>query len=144
MTNPTNPAAMPIPVVTQEDMNLWFQLQEQLTKLKDQEMALRKKIFAGKFPDPQEGTNTLALSDGYVLKGQYKIDRMVDEAVLTTLNSVFKEHKIDVKKLVIYKPELSIREYRLLTEEQMKLFDQALLIKPGSPAMEITKPKRGA
>jgi hypothetical protein len=135
-------AAAPAPVVTQEEMNLWFELTQKLSDIKAAEMELRKKIFAAYFTNPNEGTNTHPLSDGWVLKGQYKIDRKVDEAVLTTLSTVFKDHKIVVKDLVTYKPELNIRAYRDLDEEQQKLFNQALVIKPGSPAMEIVKPKR--
>lgn len=135
-------AAKPLPVVTQEDMNLWYELQRQLSDIKAQEMDLRKKIFGAKFPDPVEGTNTVPLSDGWVLKGQYKIDRKVDEALLVTLTPILKEKKINIKDLIKYTPELSIREYRALDEEQMKLFNQVLIIKPGSPAMEIVKPKR--
>ena len=138
----TNPTAMPTPTVTQDELNLWFQLQEQLTTIKAQEMDLRKKIFAAYFHNPVEGTNTEPLSQGWVLKGQYKIDRKVDEAMLLTMQPVFKEHKIPVKELVIYKPELALRVYRGLDEEQLKIFDQVLVIKPGSPALEITKPKR--
>lgn len=138
----SDPAAMPAPTVTQDDLNLWFQLQEQLNNIKAQEMDLRKKIFAAYFRTPVEGTNTEPLSGGWVLKGQYKIDRKVDEAVLVTLGSVLKEHKINVKDLINYKPELNLRAYRNLDEEQMKLFNQVLVIKPGSPALEIVKPKR--
>ncbi len=134
--------AAPAPLVTQEEMNRWFELTELLNSAKAEEMALRKKIFAARFPDPAEGTNTVPLTEGWVLKGQYKIDRKVDEAMLTTLASVLREHKIPVKDLITYKPELATRAYRDLTEEQMKIFDQVLIIKPGAPALEIVKPKR--
>lgn len=138
----TGSAAMPSPIVTQEDLNLWYKVQEELSNLKIVEMDLRKKIFAGKFKDPKEGTNTVDLSEGWVLKGQYKIDRKVDEALLVTLTPLLKENKIPVKDLVNYKPELNLRNYRTLNEEEMKIFDQVLVIKPGAPALEIMKPKR--
>jgi hypothetical protein len=138
----SNPTAMPAPTVTQEELNLWFETQKQISELKVVEMDLRKKIFASYFQAPVEGTNTAPLSMGWVLKGQYKIDRKVDEAMLLTLQPLFKEHKIPVKELVIYKPELALRVYRGLDEEQLKIFDQVLVIKPGSPSLEITKPKR--
>lgn len=142
MTDHTNPAAMPAPVVTQEDMNLWYKLQDELSKIKAAELELRKKIFAGKFINPTEGTNTVPLSDGWVLKGQYKIDRKVDEALLVTLEPILKQNKIPVKELINYKPELALRNYRDLSDEQQAIFDQVLVIKVGTPSMEIVKPKR--
>lgn len=134
--------AKPVEQATQEDLNLWYKLQEELGRLKIQEMDLRKKIFGSYFTEPVEGTNTAPLTEGWVLKGQYKIDRKPDEALLTTLSPVFKEKKIPVKELIIYKPELALRVYRTLSEEERVIFDQCLVIKPGSPALEIVKPKR--
>ena len=37
-----------------------------------------------------------------------------------------------------------IKEYRELTAEQTQLFDQCLIVKPGSPALEIVLPKKRA
>ncbi len=135
-------AAIPVQEVTQEDLNLWYKLTEELARVKVAEMELRKKIFGAKFPSPVEGTNTIPLTEGWVLKGQYKIDRKVDEAAVVALTPVLKEHKIPIKELIIYKPELAIREYRNLDEAQMAIFNQVLLIKPGSPSLEIVKPRR--
>lgn len=105
-------------------------------------MTLRKKIFATYFPNPKEGTNDVPLSDGYVLKAQHKIDRKIDEPAMVALAEEFEAAKILVKDLVKFKPELKIAEYRKLGEEQRKVFEKALIIKPGAPQMEVVKPKR--
>ena len=73
-----NAAAKPAEQVSQAEMEEWYTLTEQLVTLKEREMELRKKIFAANFPNPKEGTNTVPLTGGWVLKGQFKIDRKVD------------------------------------------------------------------
>jgi hypothetical protein len=130
------------PAVTQADLNLWYTLQEQLAAVKEQEMALRKKIFAAYFAHPKEGTNTESLADGWVIKGQFKIDRQVDPESLVTMRPYLTQEGISVDNLIKYKPELILPEYRKLSAEQMVKFDNILKIKPGSPSLEIVKPKR--
>lgn len=136
-TIPPNP-------VTQADLESWFRMQDQLKKLKAAEMLLRKKIFDAYFPQPAEGTNTAALADGWALKGKYGYNRDVDQGALGALKDQFVAAGISADALVEYKPSLKLKEYRTLTDEQRKLFDRALIIKPGSPALEIVLPaKRG-
>ena len=138
----TNMVAIPPVEVTMQDLFDWYEVQRQLATLKDREMSLRKKIFKGKFPTPKEGTNQVDLDAGYVLKGVYVINRGVDEAALTTLTPVFAEAGIKVPDLISRKPELVIKPYRALTDDQRKMFDQCLVIKEGTPSLEITMPKR--
>jgi hypothetical protein len=142
-TIPDNP-------VTVVDLMVWFKMQEDLRKLKAAEHLLRTKLFKGYFPTPKEGTNTLDLdplliaanlpSGGHVLKATHPIERKVDEAALTTLTPTFREKGIKVDDLIKRKPELAVKEYRTLTEEQVQLFDQCLIVKPGSPTLEIVLP----
>lgn len=128
--------------VTQQDLEDWYKLQEDLSRIRNQEMLLRKKIFDYYFPAPKEGTNTYPLPDGYALKGGYVINRTVDVALLTNFNEKLKDAGVSVDKLVKYEPKLAVSEYRTLTEEQRQLFDQVLIIKPGSPSLEIVLPKK--
>lgn len=132
--------ALPENQVTQDDLTAWYQMQDQLKKLRAAEMLLRKKIFAAYFPEPKEGVNSVPLAAGWVMKGDYKIDRSIDEGALGAMRPLFAEHKISVDSLVKYKPELVTRNYRTLTEEQRQLFDRALVVKPGSPSLEIVLP----
>jgi hypothetical protein len=134
-------AEIPENEVTMADVHLWYEMQEQLAKLKVNEMLLRKRIVAKFFPTPKEGVNSHPLEAGWVMKADCGIDRKIEEAVLTTLKPAFKEAKISVDKLVRWKPELAVKEYRALNEEQRHLFDQALIIKPSSPQLEIVLPK---
>lgn len=128
--------------VTQKDLETWYMVQEQLTKLKAQENLLRTKIFKGMFQDPKEGTNSVDLPDGYVLKGKRVINRTVDDAAFRASIEELAKNGIATDQIVKYKPELVTSEYRKLTAEQMNLFDCVLIVKDGMPGLEIVKPKR--
>jgi hypothetical protein len=127
---------------TQEDLNNWYILQEQLEKVKEAELILRKKICKFYFRDPKEGVNKYPLDEGWVMKCDHKINRTVDESLLTTLSSTLREKGINPEALVKWKPELKLAEYRKLTEEERNMFDKVLTIKDGTPALEIVLPKR--
>lgn len=126
----------------QIDLSTWYTLTEKLDKVKTDEMVLRLKIFKRCFPNPVEGTNSFNLADGYVLKAKHNINRKVDEPVLTVMTEKLQEREIVVDDLFKRNPTLVIDEYRKLTEEQLKIVDQCLEIKPGAPQMEIVQPKR--
>ena len=139
---------IPENTVTQEDLSQWYQLQEQLKKLKAAELLLRMKIFKGMIKDPKEGTNTVPLAEGWVLKGKHVINRDVDQAALTVNTAVdpathmsrLSANGIHVEQLIKWKPELVTKNYRTLTAEQQKIFDECLIIKEGSPQLEIMLP----
>jgi hypothetical protein len=133
---------IPANTVSQEDLAEWYRLQEELKKIKASEMLLRQKIFAFYFPAPKEGTNDAPLDGGYVLKGKHTINREVDPGALGALKDKLLEAGIKADALVQYKPSLVLKKYRTLTEEQHQLFDQCLIVKPGSPALEIVSPAK--
>lgn len=143
--------------IPENDCNLstlfeWYQVQDQLKRLKVREILLREKLFKHHFPTPKEGTNDLELGpllvaagipdDGRVLKGGHVVNRTVDEAALTVLLPALAEAKIPVANLIKRKPELVKGEYNKLTKEEKKLFDQALVIKPGTPSLEVVLPAK--
>lgn len=128
--------------VTQKDLEQWYEVQKELKALKAKEMLLRQKVFKWYFTEPKEGVNTIPLSHGWVLKGTYVINRDVDLASLGAMKEQFIAAGVSTDSLVQFKPSLVIREYRTLTEEQRHLFDRALIIKPGSPSLEITLPAK--
>jgi len=128
--------------VTMKDVEAWYVMQEQLRILKQNEMLMRMRIFKYFFPAPKEGTNNFDLPDGYQMKAVHPIERKVDEAALDSMKEKFKEEKVNTNKLIKWKPEVVIKEYRTLTDDQRHLFDQALIVKPGSPQVSIVLPKR--
>lgn len=135
-------AEVPQNQVTEKDLADWYKLKKELADVKAKEMLLRMKIFKSIFPAPKEGTNNHDLADGYVLKAQWGYNREVDLGSFTVLKESFEKHNIPADSLIQYKASLKKAEYNKLTEEERKLFDQALVIKPGSPTMEIVKPKK--
>ena len=133
---------IPENTVTQADLERWYTVQKQLSKLKGEEQLLRQKIFAGMFPDPKEGTNSVDLADGFVIKGKRVINRTVDDAAYKASIEELAKAGIPTDEIIRYKPELAVSAYRKLTEEQTHLMDTVLIIKDGMPGLEIVKPKR--
>lgn len=128
--------------LNQAKLEEWFMLKEKLKELAEREATLRKEIFLTAFPNAVEGTNKLELANGYQLKAIYPYTRKVDESVLNNMHDQLKEMSISEDKLVKWKPELAVTFYKTLTDEEQHLVDQFLIIKEGSPQLEITKPKR--
>ena len=120
----------------------WYVMVGQLKKLKDAEMTARKRIFAWFFPEPKEGTNTAPLPDQWVIKGKYPIARDLDIGAFNALRPQMEKLGVNIDTLVEYKPALKVAVYRELTEEQQKMFDRCLIIKPGSPGLEIELPAK--
>jgi hypothetical protein len=141
--------------VTPAELAKWFLLKKQLAEVKTAEILLRTRIFKFFFPTPEEGTNTHPLKDGTgaELKAVHTIDRKVDEGELEALKAALAEAANDEKnnlhglefefdKLIVWKPELKIGEYRKLSEAQREVFDRVLVVKPGSPQVDIKIPAR--
>jgi hypothetical protein len=119
----------------------WYEVQQKLAEVKDEEAKLRKEVFGLYFPTPVEGTNTAPLPEGWVLKGVYKINRKVDEEEL--LNVSKKKGMAEViKNTINYKPSLSLTEYKNLPDNTRKILDNALIATPGTPSLEVALPKR--
>ena len=119
----------------------WKTLNEQLASLKDQEAKLRKEIFELAFPAPVEGANTLELPEGWKLKGTHKLNRSIDESALPAILETLRKKKVDTEPLIKYKPELSISAFRKMNPDHAHILEQALVIKPGMPSMELIPPK---
>lgn len=131
---------IPEPEVNMELLAKWFAMAQEISKLKQQEGLLRKRIFTHFFPKPKEGTNTHILPDGYQLKATHVVNRTVDPATVRTLRESFVEKQIPIDDLVDWKPSLVKSIYNGLTEEQQHLFDQCLIVKDGSPTLTISAP----
>lgn len=120
-------------------LNEWAKKVVALASLKKEEMDLRKKLFGAFFEDPDEGVNDFDLGNDWVLKGTHKITRTVDEAALAPI--LKKMPKTVQEKLIVQKPSLVKKIYDKLTDKNRKVFDLALIIKPGAPTLAIVPPK---
>jgi len=139
--------------VTPEDLKTWYELKQELARVKGAEAMLRSRIFHHYFPNPTEGSrdNKVPLNDGTgaILQADHVINRTVDEQQLDGLKeAMFSEGsnlpQLDLTKLIRWKPELVKTEYNKLEEHERLVFDRCLVIKPGSPQLEIKIPKRPA
>jgi hypothetical protein len=140
--------------ITDADLGKWYALQQQLNKLKVEEHFLRLQVFKHYFKAPNEGTNTHKLPDDYQVKGVYVINRKVlleqMQAMCTRPEvgpgefgpSVLEVAGVKVSELIKWTPELAIKSYRELTDEQRKLVDQMLEIKEGSPQLKVDPPAK--
>ena len=129
----------------------WETAVKALAAAKDAEAALRKEVLAEAFAfDPEalrEGTENFELGNGYKLKAVFKISRNLNnenEAVDKVLSKIEKtgpEGAFIAERLVKWKPELSVSEYKKLPEKFKKLFDEVVTSKEAMPSLELVAPK---
>lgn len=121
-----------------EELQKWWQQQQQLAILKQAEVLVRKRMANFYFPTPREGTNRLDLGGGYDLKLDFSYSRNVDEAALDNAKAAdFRKLRIDKEELFPLKPTLNLKAYRKLTDEQRAFVDELLEVKEGTPALHI-------
>lgn len=95
----------------------------------------------------REGTENIDLGNDYKLKAVFKTsytlnnkDNAVDK-MLTKLENSGEEGKFIAERLVKYKPELSVTEYKNLSPKMKKIVDEVVSTKPATPTIEIVAPK---
>ena len=121
----------------------WQKATTDLLLAKEHEMNMRKHIVGRLFPNAKEGTNNFNLGNGYkltaVVKFNYKFESndKVQEMIME-----FERIDSDVSaRLVKWKPEPSITEYRKLTGMSKAIADKAIIITDATPSLEIKAPK---
>lgn len=124
-----------------EKLSRWFELQEMLRRLKDEELSLRGELFRELFPEPKEGTNTLDLGDGYELKAQFKMNRKIDKDALEEMHDDLVAAGVPLDELLRYTVSLNTARFRKLTGEEVHLFDQVLTMTPATPSLSIVQTK---
>jgi hypothetical protein len=122
----------------------WFTASEVLATAKKNELELRNQLVATFFPTGlKKGINKFPMDDGFVIKAtgvlNYKVDEAAAPAILKTIKEQF---KVDAKSCIRTKLELAQGEYNNLSDEVKTVFNEALTITPGTPQLEIVKPKR--
>lgn len=142
----------------QKIMN-WQRAKANLDSAKELEMQLRKEVVNENFPNATVGVNNLDITGGYKLKGtvkqNYSLDKSDDsvrtEAVCDAIHDLGNEGPFLIERLVKWKPEISVGEYKKV-QERAKAGDQfaakvldkintVLTITDGSPELEVVPPK---
>lgn len=119
----------------------WETAAAEAKKLKTLENKLRVEVLDEFLEHPKEGTNYVDLDQGYRLKFDIKLNRKIDEAALPAVLKELPEGTED--SIIARKPTLKVGDYKKMSEEHRRKVDEALIIKPASPAITIIPPKEG-
>lgn len=134
----------------------WQKKKDAIEVAKAEEMDLRKYIVKREFPKPNEGMNTKELGQGYQLKAGVKFNyNLADndkvEATLEKLSKLGNAGSAISDRLVSWKPNFLLTEYRQLQEDKEKgmqfasqaldIVNEMLTITEGAPTLEIKEPK---
>jgi hypothetical protein len=132
---PMNTATLDVPalVAEREKLLAW------LKPAQAREMEIRRQLAPYFFPNPIEGTQHVE-RDGFDVALKHTLTRKLDEAALSHVMPQLPEEFRNVGVLINYKPALVMDGYRALNDDQRLIFDEALTISEGAPALEI-KPK---
>lgn len=125
-----------------ESLFAWYDLQARLKEMKKKESKLRNLVFSYYFPNPDEGVNTFELEDNYVLKGKHSLTRSLDDAKFRASLEEIRQAGIIPETLINYRPSLVKKAYVRLTDDERKYFDRFLIIKNGSPTLEVVLPAK--
>lgn len=126
-----------------ELVSQWYTAREALKQAKATELKLRNAVCEIYFTDPTEGTNTYVVADNRIekteLKCKHVINRKVDQSMLQIVADNLQEHapSVCMQDLLVYKPDLDLKAYRNLSENERAIFDECLIIKEGTPGLEL-------
>jgi len=126
------------------DNNLmeWRELQIRMKQLKSREIELRKLIVQESFdPNMVEGTETIDLGNDYKLKCRHNLRYNVERDNEKVLQVVSKLPVDVAKRILKWKADLSLTEYKQLDKEHKKLVDKIVTTVPGNPVLELVEPK---
>lgn len=134
----------------------WAAKKKAIETAKAEEMELRKYIVKREFPKPKEGMNNKELGAGYVLKADVKLnynlaDNDTVESCLEKLSAMGASGSAIADRLVSWKPNFLLGEYRQLVEDKDKgsqfaqtalsIIGEMLTITDAAPSLEIKSPK---
>ena len=160
--SPAWPGQNPTPSNPWDAMNedqllmLWQQKKDAIEAAKAEEMDLRKYIVKREFPKANEGMNTKELGAGYQLKAAVKYnynlaDNDTVEATLERLSNLGNAGSAIADRLVSWKPNFLLTEYRQLCEDKEKgskfavdalnIISEMLTITEAAPTLEIKEAK---
>lgn len=157
-TAPINPApSNPWDGMTEDQLLLeWDRVKKAIETAKATELELRAYIVKREFPKKQEGMNTKELGNGYTLKAQVKYnytlaDNDIVEDCLNKVASLGNQGPFIADRLVSWKPNFLLTEYRQLQEDKekgdkfaievLKAIEPMLTISEATPTLEIKAPK---
>jgi hypothetical protein len=134
-----------------ELIHKWTNAQKVLEAAKEAESILRDKVAMEVFNFDENalktGTENLELGKGFKLKAEFKLNYSLnnkDDAVdkmLTKLEKSGEDGKFIAERVVRFKPELSVTEYKNLSPKHKAIVDTVLSVKSSKPAISLVPPK---
>lgn len=138
------------PALAQTLLMQWAEEYKALAAAKKREEKLRRAVAAVYFteaaskPDT-EGTKNHDLGNGYKLKMTFKLNYSLDQssidAALDKIEKMGNDGKFIAERIVKWKADLSVSEYRELDPKFKTVIDGVLTTSPGLPSCEIVAPK---
>lgn len=110
----------------------WLGLQQQLAKIKAEELMLRKEICADLFDGEQGEFKVNKETRNLIVVATSKVTRSLDNEALSTMMSDLSDEEKDCVK---FKPSLDTRKWRKLPEDC--LLNQAVIEKPATPTLTV-------
>lgn len=155
---PNNPApSNPWDAMSNDQLLMeWGKKKQAIEDAKNEEMELRKYIVKREFPKANEGMNTKELGAGYQLKAGIKYnynlaDNDTVESTLERLSNLGNAGSAIADRLVSWKPNFLLTEYRQLCEDKEKgskfavdalnIISEMLTITEAAPTLEIKEAK---
>lgn len=112
---------------------------------REKERDARAAIVELHFAERAEGTNSLPLDDGRVLKCVAKTDYQVDkdkvDAAIAKLRATGNEGAFIADRLFSWKPAVVVAELRRLAPAYRRIADRAIVPRPATPTLEVLTPK---
>lgn len=114
----------------------WYEKQQQLQVLKQEEIELRRELFEEFFPEPKEGTQRILVPGDAELVAKLPYNYTLDPELLDAgLKHV---PKTQHEALINWKPSLAKSVYNKLSKKARTGFTaECLVITPGTPSLEI-------
>lgn len=124
----------------------WESAKQSLEAAKIAEMDLRKTFVKFAFnTETLTGTERIDLANGYQAKAVKKLNYNVDQEkvndALDKIENMDAEGKFIAERLIKWKADLSITEYKALPDKYKAIIDTVVTTSEGAPALEIIAPK---
>jgi hypothetical protein len=94
------------------------------------------------FPAAEEGTNKRELENNFTLKCVVQYKREVQPEVLPAVTLQLEELGIASESIFRFVPTLDVRAYKAQPSAVQRIIEEALVVKPQSPQVEIVKKRR--
>jgi len=122
----------------------WKEANAQLKHFRTLEGELRKQVidaFSEQTSEMASGVENVDIGWGHTLKVTHKLEYKLDDTkldkALEQIEKTVEYGELLAERLVKFKPELSVSEYKKLPGDAKKIIDTVLTIKPAAKSVEI-------